>query len=93
MGTIIGLANLVAMAISMAVYYNRAGLRRIRSEYGIDWREFLLPNLGFFALTVLKTFGWVAVLIVWLVRDRPDSPWQATLEVAGRPARKVRRVG
>jgi hypothetical protein len=89
---LLGFIYFVGIIVSFNVYYYRAGFRSIKAEKGIDWREFILPNLPWMGLMLLKCFGWCAVLIVWALQGRPPSPWQASTMQEGREVRAVRRV-
>jgi hypothetical protein len=78
--------------IGIPTLYFRSGLGRVKREQHIDWLEFLLPNLGFFLLLIVKALVWPVTLAVWLSQGRPESPWTAVTEIEGRPARKFRRT-
>jgi hypothetical protein len=76
---------------SLVILWWRAGLTK--GHTGVDWREFLLSNLGWFAVYwLLKSAAWPVVLYQWNAAGRPASPWQAVTEINGRPARRVVRV-
>ncbi len=76
--------------VSFPVYGVRAGFGKV----GPNWREFLAPNLPFFALLIAKAFVWPAVMAYWLAQGRPRSPWQAVAVAEdGRQLRQVVRVG
>lgn len=92
MADILALINLAGIVASSIIYNHRAGFPRIKAETGIDWREFILPNLAWMGLTLLKCFGWWVVLIVWVMQGRPPAPWQATTMQNGHEVRAVRRV-
>ncbi|WP_448619527.1 hypothetical protein [Geodermatophilus sp. URMC 65] len=77
--------------IGLPVLYFRSGLGRVKREEGIDWREFLLPNLGFFLLMLAKALLWPFTVAVWNSRGRPASPWTAVTIRNGRPARAIVR--
>ena len=48
MGAVIGLTFFFGIPASGPVFLHRAGLF---SQPGVNWREFLLPNLAYFLLT------------------------------------------
>jgi hypothetical protein len=89
---ILGLMPLASLFISWFIYYERSGLSKVKSEERVDWREFFLPNLPWFLLMWAKCFTWPIVLIVWLARGAPASPWRAVTVVNGRPARAIVRT-
>jgi len=82
-------AYLVTVFLSFFAFYSRAGLADLKQSEGIDWREFLLPNLGWFMMTFGKQLVWPAVLVAWLATGRLPSKWRAVSSVGGRPARKI----
>ncbi|GDY33027.1 hypothetical protein [Gandjariella thermophila] len=92
-GTVLGLVYLAGIVTSGLVYLQRAGFGELKSREGVDWREFLLPNIPYFALTLAKMFVWPAVLLFWLVMKMPRSPWRAITDDHGRAVRRVTRVG
>ncbi len=92
MAAILGLLPLASLFVSWFVYYGRAGLADVKSREGVEWREFLRPNLPWFLMMWAKCFVWPVVLIVWLAQDRPASPWRAVTSVDGRPARAIVRI-
>jgi hypothetical protein len=47
---------LASLIVSWFVYYERAGLSKVKSEERVDWREFFLPNLPWFLLMWAKCF-------------------------------------
>ncbi|MDQ1686223.1 MAG: hypothetical protein QOC82_2960 [Frankiaceae bacterium] len=83
-------------AVAVAAWillYHRAGFPDVRTKHNVDWREFLLPNLPWFFLLLLKIMFWPAPLAVWLVNGRPkESAWRAVTEVEGRPVRRIVRL-
>ncbi|GAA3455732.1 hypothetical protein [Dactylosporangium matsuzakiense] len=90
LGTFLGCTNLIGILGSGLVYLNRARF----GDTGLNWREFLLPNLPWMLMTLGKMLVWRAVLIVWLARGMPQSPWRAvTRDDTGREVRAVVRVG
>jgi len=82
---------LIGVLVSWLVYTNRAGLSDIKHKQGIDWREFLVPNVPYFALQLGKQLIWPVVLVVWLARGRPASPWVAKTQIGKYEVRKVIR--
>ncbi|HWT92863.1 MAG TPA: hypothetical protein VN238_07690 [Solirubrobacteraceae bacterium] len=56
------------------------------------WLEFLLPNLWWFALMVVKIWGWPITLAHWIYAGCPPSRWQAVTSLNGREARSIVRV-
>lgn len=82
---------LVGLFVSWFVFYSRSGLSDIRQKQGINWREFLIPNLGYFVLMWVKVWFWLIVLVVWIGQGRPASPWLATTSLRGRETRKIVR--
>ena len=84
----IAITYLVGGFVAYPVFLNRAGFWKVKGESGVDWREFLLPNIGFFLLLFGKAVGWPVVLVVWLATGRQPSPWAATIrDGTGRSAR------
>lgn len=67
---------------SWFAYYARSGLSKIRETQHVDWREFLLPNLGYFVLTLAKVLTWPLVLLFWFVTGMKPSPWTQLHEAA-----------
>jgi len=90
--TWLGLANLVGVVSSWFVYYNRAGLADVKAREGIDWRQFLLPNLPWFVMTRAKCLFWELILVVWLLQGVPPSRWKALTSRDGQPTRAIVRV-
>lgn len=88
----IGFANLAGFIVSWFVYYHRSGLAAVKAQEGIDWRQFLLPNLPFFLLYWAKMFVWPLVLVYWAVTGFKPSPWRATTDIDGVEVRKLLRV-
>lgn len=88
MGAVLGFGYLAGFVVTWVVLYRRAGFAGIDA----DWREFLIPNLPWFALFVLKFWFWPATLAAWLVEGRQPSRWRAVTELEGRPARKIVRL-
>jgi len=78
--------------ITWVLVYQRAGFSDIKAEQGIDWREFLLGNIPWFALTLLKVWFWFVTIGVWLLQGRPSSHWRAVTRIDGRPVRKIVRT-
>jgi hypothetical protein len=72
--------------------YRRVGFGEIKREHGIDWREFLIPNLPWFLLTVAKVFFWPVTVVAWFVLGRPAETWRALVEENGREVRAIRRT-
>ncbi len=65
---------------------------RLRAGISLGGRmsaEFIIYNLPWFLLTILKSFVWEAVLVVWLIQGRPPSPWKV-VDRGGKLA--IRRV-
>ncbi|WP_327002125.1 hypothetical protein OHA72_44460 [Dactylosporangium sp. NBC_01737] len=87
--TFLGCTNLIGIIGSGLVYLNRARFQ----DTGLNWREFLLPNLPWMLMTLGKMLVWWAVLIAWLARGMPPSPWRAVTEDShGREVRAIVRV-
>ncbi|MGQ0837778.1 hypothetical protein [Actinokineospora sp.] len=86
------LAYLVGMVVAGFTYLRRCGLREL-AVAGIGWREFLMRNPLFFLWMYTKIIFWLPVLLIWLVTGMPACPWQATISIDGRPARKIAWVG
>ncbi|MET7426551.1 hypothetical protein [Dactylosporangium sp. NPDC005555] len=87
--TFLGCTNLIGILASGLVYLHRARFQ----ETGLNWREFLLPNLPWMLMTLGKMLVWWAVLVVWLGRGMPTSPWRAVTEDAtGREVRAIVRT-
>ncbi|MGW5717556.1 hypothetical protein ACWEVP_15430 [Amycolatopsis sp. NPDC003865] len=94
--TFFGLAYLVGVFVSWAIYSRRAGLAEIKHEQGVTWHEFLLRNPVFFVLMWLKSIYWLPVLVTWVVLSAlgmSRCPWKAATSFKGRPVRKVFRIG
>lgn len=72
--------------------YRRVGFAALKRENDVDWREFLVGNLFWFALTVAKVWFWFVTLGMWLISGRPGPTWRAVTELNGRPVRKIVRV-
>jgi len=89
-GWVLWLTWFVGQFVSFFVYKSRSGISQYPSGGG-DWREWLLPNLGFWVLTFAKQFGWPVVLVLWLVRGRQECPWVAYDHIGGREVRAVMR--
>ncbi len=84
----------IGMVVAWVVLYNRVGFPRVRHESDVDWREFLLPNLPWFALFIGKGFLWPIPVIMWFANGQPkESAWRAVSEINGRPARRIVRSG
>lgn len=91
MGQFLGIAHFIGIFVAWFVFYRRSGLADIKACEGIDWREFLIPNPMYFLATWIQCMFWEIPLLLWLVTGRPESPWRATTEMNGRPARSLRR--
>lgn len=91
MPSLLGWIHLGGIVAAWFVLYSRSGLRDVKARHGVDWREFLLPNIPYFLLMWAKCLVWEVVLIVWLATGRPESPWRAAVEIDGRPARTLVR--
>jgi hypothetical protein len=92
MGTIFTILWFPGFIIAWVQVYRRAGFPDIKQREGIDWREFLIPNIPWFVMTVFKVWFWFVPFGLWLAQGRPGSPWRAVTEVNGRPARRIIRV-
>jgi hypothetical protein len=79
------------LLVGLPVLYFRAGLGRIKRSEGIDWREFLIPNIGFFLLMVGKAILWPVTVVHWNLQGRPTSPWVAVTSLNGRSVRRIVR--
>ncbi len=88
MGSAVGLIYLGGFIVTWIILYHRAGFPNVKP----DWREFLLPNIPWFGLMVLKFWFWPLTLVVWLVNGRGPSRWEAVTEIGGRPARRIVRL-
>lgn len=93
MAAFLGISYWAGVIVAFVVLYTRAGFSKVRAESSVDWREFLLPNLGFFLLYLVKVTFWPFKLVLWLVKGRPPSPWTATTRIADREVRSVVRGG
>lgn len=86
----LGLANVICVFASGPVYLYRARF----SETGHNWREFAIPNIPWMLMTGGKCVVWWAVLVTWLARGMPPSPWKAiSRDGRGREVREIVRVG
>lgn len=88
MGQFLAAIYSLGFFVSMPVYGTRAGFGRIAP----NWREFLIPNLHWFALVIIKAFLWPVVLVAWLVQGTRPSPWKALDQYRGRPCRRIVRT-
>lgn len=75
--------------VAMIALYVRVGFPSVKP----DWREFLLPNLPWFGLMVLKAWAWPVTLGVWLYKGRQPSVWKAVTHLDGREVRAIKRTG
>jgi hypothetical protein len=76
---------------SLVVLWLRAGLTK--TQTGVDWRQFLLPNLEWlFVYYLLKSAAWPVVLGRWVRHGRPSTPWRAVTRQNGREVRAIVRV-
>ncbi len=81
------------LLVGLPVLYFRAGLGRVRRKEHVDWREFLLPNLGFFLLMFGKALAWPVTVAVWVARgSNRTSAWTAVTELDGRTVRRIIRT-
>jgi len=78
----------IGFIVAWIVLYQRAGFPDVEP----DWREFLIPNIPWFFLMVIKFMYWPITLVVWLLTGMGASRWRAVTELDGRPARKIVRV-
>lgn len=88
MGAVFGFGYLAGFAITWVVLYQRVGF----PDVDADWREFLIPNLGWFALFIAKFWFWPVTLAAWLIEGRQPSRWRAVTKLNGRPVRRIVRV-
>jgi hypothetical protein len=89
MGTLLAIIFDVGFIASFFVYGTRAGLGDVEP----NWREFLLPNIGWFLMLVGKTFVWPLVLSYWLYKGRPTCPWKAVDQLPdGHEVRQIIRL-
>jgi hypothetical protein len=93
MAAFLGISYWGGVLVSFFVFYARAGFSKVRAETGVDWREFLLPNLGYFVLYLVKVTVWPVPLVHWLATGRGPSPWTATTRDGDREVRAVVRTG
>jgi hypothetical protein len=92
MGALLVLYDLGAIA-AWIVLYNRVGFPEVRQKYQVDWREFLLPNLAWFGLFILKGLLWPVALGAWFASGSPKvSAWRAVTQADGMEARRIVRV-
>lgn len=75
------------VAAMIALYY-RVGFPEIKQ----NWREFLLPNLPWFGLMLIKAWGWPATLAIWIYNGRKPTAWKAVTEINGREVRAIKRT-
>ena len=92
MGAVLGIGFWVGVIVSWFVYYRRAGLGVVKRDKRVDWREFLFPNFGWFAMMFGKCLVWPLVLLWWLVTGAQKSPWKAVTQANGREVRQILRV-
>lgn len=74
------------------IAYRRVGFSEIKAEHGVDWRQFLVPNLPWFALTVAKVWFWFITLAHWYLTGQSGPRWRAVVELDGRPVRRIVRL-
>lgn len=91
-GTIFFWTHLLGVLVSWIVLYRRSGLSAVKAEAGIDWREFLIPNIGYFLLMWAKCIVWEVNLVIWLATGMPESRWKAAIDIDGREVRAITRV-
>jgi hypothetical protein len=83
---------LIGVVVSAIVLHYRVGFPDVRLSERVDWREFLIPNIPWFALNLLKMWFWPVTLAAWLVQGMRKSRWRAVTSVNGRPTRRIIRV-
>jgi hypothetical protein len=88
MGAAVGFSYLIGIAVTWVILYQRAGFPEVHA----DWREFLLPNLPWFGLMILKFWFWPVTFAAWLIDGREPSRWRAVTQLNGRPVRKIMRL-
>jgi len=74
--------------VAMIALYVRVGFPAVKP----DWREFLLPNLPWFALMLFKAWAWPVTLGIWLYNGRQPSVWRAVTQLDGREVRAIKRT-
>jgi hypothetical protein len=79
------------LLVALPVLYHRAGLNRAKHP-GVDWREFLAPNLPWFFLLGAKSLFWPVTVVVWVLQGRPGTAWTAITSYEGRPVRQIVRA-
>lgn len=82
----------IGWVASWIANYERVGFRDLKAEHDVDWREFLLSNLPWFVLLVVKVWFWPLFFVHWLATGRRSSGWRAVVNVDGRPVRQIKRV-
>jgi|GEM_PF-2695208 len=73
---IIGITYAVGFFGSMLVYRKRAGIGNWYMVPKDDRFAFLVTNIGWLAVIVVKAYWWPIVLAVWLAKGRQSSLWQ-----------------
>lgn len=84
--------NLAGFLAAWVQAYRRVGFAEVKREYGVDWREFLLPNLLWFGLTAVKVLLWWLTFLIWFVQGRPEPTWRAVVEEDGLQVRLIERT-
>jgi hypothetical protein len=79
----IGLVWIIGVVVAFWVVYFRNGLGSVKRAHRVDWREYLLSNIGFWFTNVL---AWPVGLTMWFSQGQPPKSL-AAVEVDGREAR------
>jgi hypothetical protein len=91
--SVVGIGHSVGIFVCWFTLYRRSGLAEVKAQAGVNWREFLIPNIAFFLLMWGKCLFWEATMIAWLLGGQHPSRWHAAIEDdSGRPIRTIRRL-
>ncbi len=91
LGALPALTYYCGLFVSYDIYMHRAGLMSFKKEH-IDWREFIIPNLNWFLMTIIKALFWPIVLCMWFIKGRPPSRWKAYTQLEGHAVRAIKSV-
>jgi hypothetical protein len=92
MSVLLFFTYLIGLFVAGTVFIARPGLLNKKITGGANYREFLIPNLGWTLLWSIKTVFWPVVFVFWAVTLFRPSPWKATIRIDGREVRKIQRV-
>lgn len=72
MDTVLSIVYLLGVVGAAGVGRHRAGI----SQRGRLTADLIFRSLRWFGTQMLTMFLWPIFLVVWLVRGRPESPWE-----------------